>query len=513
MATPSSASKILMMLPLGSASHKNIFTPIAQRLGEKGHDVTLVSMYGSFPSGALAYSDVVAETAYKKLRETTGDFNVFEMIHQVRDVNSHIMKIMMKNLPEYCDGFLRDPAVQHAWNVKPDLVMLPAFMNECGLALVHKFQVPFMYVTTSGLTPWTADIMGNPEHPAFVPNQYLSYTDDMSISQRLINTIMRIVSPAARRYFILNRLESVVQKFLNDNSVSLHQIESNVSSVLVNSHHSLGFPRPMMPSVIEVGGMHCRPAKSIVNVDPQLQGFLDEAIEGNVLLFSLGSHIKSSQMPEQVLSMFVNVFNRLPYDVIWKWEGSRPANLTSNVITRKWLPQQDILGHPSVGGFFTHGGLLSFQEAAYHGVPLVALPLMSDQYTNAKQAATLGMAVTLDLKTLSEKNIEHAIQQIMTNPFYRAEAERRSRVMKDQETHPLDRAVYWTEYIIRHEGAPHLKSTVTKLSTMQYYLIDVGLLLLSIVLIVLFVVYFVIKIAFKLLLKATKKANRSSIKY
>lgn len=495
-----SASKVLMVLPLGSASHKNIFTPIAQKMGEKGHEVTIVSMYSSDSKGstALAYKDVVAESAREAMLSATGEFNVFNIHRESRNVNSEVMKKVIKNLPEYCDAFLRDPAVQEAWSDKPDLIMLPAFMNECGLALVHKFQVPFIYVTTSGLTPWTADIMGNPEHPAYVPNQYLSYSDEMTLWERVVNSVARLASPAARRLFVMKRLEGVVQKFLGDDTVSLEEVERNASLVLVNSHHSLGFPRPLNPNVIEVGGMHCRPAKSLQTIDPELDNFLNEAGENNALLFSFGSHIKSAQMPEDTLAMFVNVFNRLPYDVVWKWEGSRPANLSSSVITRSWLPQQDVLGHPSIGGFFTHGGLLSLQETAYHGVPIVALPLMSDQNLNAKQAETLGMAKALDLKNLSEESIEEAILSIMTKPSYRQEAQRRSAILKDQETPPLDRAVYWTEYVIRHQGASHLRSAAPRLSLLQYYLVDVASVLVVIGIVVIAALYLLLKIILRL---------------
>jgi glucuronosyltransferase len=37
----------------------------------------------------------------------------------------------------------------------------------------------------------------------------------------------------------------------------------------------------------------------------------------------------------------------------------------------------------------------------------------------------------------------------------------------------LEQAVYWTEYVIRHKGAPHLRSAVLDLAWYQYYLLDV----------------------------------------
>ena len=52
------------------------------------------------------------------------------------------------------------------------------------------------------------------------------------------------------------------------------------------------------------------------------------------------------------------------------WDGEPPPDLPSNLVTRAWMPQQDLLAHPHTRALVTHGGLLSLQEALYHAVPL-----------------------------------------------------------------------------------------------------------------------------------------------
>jgi glucuronosyltransferase len=56
---------------------------------------------------------------------------------------------------------------------------------------------------------------------------------------------------------------------------------------------------------------------------------------------------------------------------------------------------------------------------------------------------------------------------------YRENAQRLSRIFSDQPLTPLEQAVYWTEYVIRHKGAPHLRSAVLDLAWYQYFLLDV----------------------------------------
>ncbi len=97
------------------------------------------------------------------------------------------------------------------------------------------------------------------------------------------------------------------------------------------------------------------------------------------IVFSLGSIVKASHMPESVRVAFVKTFAKLKQKVIWKWEKDEGmSDLSDNVKLVKWLPQQDLLGHPNIRLFITHGGLLSTEEAVYHGVPVLGMPVFGN---------------------------------------------------------------------------------------------------------------------------------------
>lgn len=42
--------------------------------------------------------------------------------------------------------------------------------------------------------------------------------------------------------------------------------------------------------------------------------------------------------------------------VLWKFENDTLPNMPSNVMIRKWLPQNDVLAHKNTILFLTHGG-------------------------------------------------------------------------------------------------------------------------------------------------------------
>ena len=52
-------------------------------------------------------------------------------------------------------------------------------------------------------------------------------------------------------------------------------------------------------------------------------------------------------------------------------------------------------------------------------------------------------------------------------------AEKLSELMRDQPETPLERAVYWTEFVMKHKGAKHLRLGSRYLAPYQRAMIDV----------------------------------------
>lgn len=68
-----------------------------------------------------------------------------------------------------------------------------------------------------------------------------------------------------------------------------------------------------------------------------------------------------------------------------------------------------------------------------------------------------------------------------------------SRRFKDRQNTPKEEVIYWTDYVIKHKGAQHLKTAALKLSWYQYLLIDIIITVVLIALVGLSVMVFLLK--------------------
>lgn len=130
-------------------------------------------------------------------------------------------------------------------------------------------------------------------------------------------------------------------------------------------------------------------------------------------------------------------------------------------------------GHDKCRLFLTHGGLLSTQEAIYHGVPVLGLPFISDQLLNMDKAVRDGYALQLRWNQIEEELLFRSIHQLLYNRSFSENVERRQALLRDQSETPLERGLYWSEYFARHRGAQHMRLASRQLNRFQRNLVDV----------------------------------------
>lgn len=125
------------------------------------------------------------------------------------------------------------------------------------------------------------------------------------------------------------------------------------------------------------------------------------------------------------------------------------------------------MAHPQVKLFITHGGLLSLIESIYHGKPVLVVPIYFDQILNANRAEQHGYGLSVDYYNLNQTYFTETIRKLMEYRQFEERAQEMSHRYRDQPMDPLEKAIYWTEYVLRHRGANFLRSPAQDLNFWQ----------------------------------------------
>lgn len=79
---------------------------------------------------------------------------------------------------------------------------------------------------------------------------------------------------------------------------------------LIRSYWDISFPRPRLPNVEFVGGLHCKPAKPLPK---EMEEFVQSSGENGIVVFSLGSMV--SNMSEDRAEVIASAFAQIPQKV------------------------------------------------------------------------------------------------------------------------------------------------------------------------------------------------------
>lgn len=501
-------ANILILSGVPSPSHSIWLRPLATALAAQGHNITVVSPdIEKKPPKNLTY--VHLETLYSKMYNSSmrDQMQFFDM------ADEGPLK-MLTLLDEFsismCKAAIRSTGFKHLMDYpkdfKYDLFMSDYMIGPClASLLMYRFgSPPYIPVAPYNAIATSSPLIGSYSYSASIPNHSFDVPLKMSFWQRIQNFLYDSLEEIRKDTYLYPQTDAILRTVI-PNAPSARDLQNNIKLLFINSNPLIQYKDPMMPNVIPVGGMQIQAPKPLPD---DLNRIVSKAKNG-FILFSLGSNARSDNLGPDRIRCVMTAMKAFPqYQFLWKFESDEsklPMPVPDNVFIRAWMPQNDLLAHPNIKLFMTHSGLLSTQEAIWNGVPIIGFPLFADQFRNINYCSSIGVAQRQSIQRCNAQELIKTIQEVTSNPSYSTKMKRLSQLVHDQPETPLERAVWWVNWVLRNPDVDVLQSSVMQMGWMQKYLIDV--------LLVLFIILSVIILLIvKALIKLVKRLNADTPK-
>ncbi|CAD6197592.1 unnamed protein product [Caenorhabditis auriculariae] len=486
------AYNYLVYNPLFAHSHASFLGKLADTLTDAGHNVTMFAPVMNYRLAekpvTKSTTDIITMEPDEYLNDfqhqmDNADFGLY-WIHNT-DVFSTQQMIDVFNMTFHrqCELLSENQQVlQRLKNKKYDVILFEPF-NVCAFNLRRFLEIPTMIISTSlPLDEHTSRYIGEPIPASYVPGLWSHFGEVMNLKERMWNVFEQLFYRDATA-----SLQPEIFRKLGVEPYDITEEFSKTSFVFVNSNPYIDFPRPTLHKTVGIGGI-------TVNVTKIRQQTLEKNwhellnAKTKTVLVSFGSVMFSKDMPIEYKLNLVRVMKSFP-DVtfIWKYEDDDVsfAKDASNIVFTNWVPQSSLLADARLSAFVTHAGLASATELSYLGIPAITVPLFADQMRNARMLERHGNSISIDKLDLGHyETIKDALQRILYEEEFTKNAKLLAEQLATQPISPRELVIRHAEFAAKFGQIASLDPQGRKLSTFQYYLGDVALVILATVFLV-----------------------------
>lgn len=105
------------------------------------------------------------------------------------------------------------------------------------------------------------------------------------------------------------------------------------------------------------------------------------------------------------------------------------------------------------------------------------------------RAQQLGWGASVAFTNLTTNSLTWAINEVLSNQKYEKNVKKIANRLLDQPETPMERAMFWIEYVLRHDGAEFMQTSAQYLNAFEYHNLDVYLTFFSITIALLFICF------------------------
>lgn len=269
---PHRPQRILGIFIHPGGSHYHTFYPIMNGLAKRGHNVTVLSYFNAPASVSHNYH----ERRFDGLPVINASMPLMELRRPSRNLYTMYAEFFeLKLLGEAsCRDTLYSPQIDEILDEHArqpfDLVVTELFNTDCILGvIVGLMRVPYVGLSSCTLMPWLNDRAEMPDLPAFVPSEFVGFSERMTYAERVTSWLITKSVKMLYRLIEMSDNHVLAERFGAGRIPDVGEIASEVSLVLVNTHYSLHGPRPMSPKEVEIGGVHIEAANELPEVSSE----------------------------------------------------------------------------------------------------------------------------------------------------------------------------------------------------------------------------------------------------
>ncbi|KAF8374864.1 hypothetical protein PRIPAC_81293 [Pristionchus pacificus] len=485
--------KILVYIPKFAISHINFMGKIADTLVEAGNDVTaLISeMDASLPDGTkkakilrVSPADGANHMNTHFMEEGAAPVDIFAVdlyTYSGLIENAHHNSV---SFCRQCRKLLTAPGlIEQLRNEKYDALITEDFDN-CGVGLSH-------LISPRALIPVCSTMFFDP-HEFGIYESLITESSALADGRFHSNLLSRMNSIYLRfaTWAFYSTQEAPLDRLFNElfpGTPSISSLLSNAAVAFSNTDPLTDFARPIISKMIPIGGISVAQPKSL---DKYWNNIL--SLRPQTVLVSFGSIAKSVFLTPTRKAALFKAFSSFPHTTfIWKYEDNTDefarlnASTAPNVVLAEWMPQLDILADPRLSMFVSHAGMASCHEITHFGVPALLIPIFGDQVHNAAALAHIGVArVFSKLDMVNWEAIRVEIDDLLSHP--RQEYQKKLQLklidaalrIRDQlaarPMSPAERLVKNVEFAARFGPSKSLRPLNLELSTIEFYGIDIA---------------------------------------
>ena len=286
---------------------------------------------------------------------------------------------------------------------------------------------------------------------------------------RRISRLLRAFVPFIHSF--VKHIKTAPGKSLDDYFLAPYDV------VFINEHPAFSFPYVSPPNMFYLApfNLENRPTNSLPE---DYTEFLNNCPYRHLVLLSFGSYIRNitkfSGTP-----VILQTLRHMDVCVIVSNEVdlSKQFDLPNNkFFQRSWIPQRDLLGSGKLDFFISHCGNHGRLEAIYYSVPLLCVPLWSDQYYYARLVERNGFGVLLTWETLTEESLTRTVDKLVSErDTFVANMRRATDIARNDPGSGTEVLRFYTDLLIRNGKSDYLvNKIILNQSSNEIYNIDMA---------------------------------------